>query len=153
MFYGSPLSSAGTKPGRPVMHSSAARGRRPGAYRKICPSPTPKFGGRPPILRLPLVGTLDPYKRWNFGEKNFARFGDMNFWKFVKNFNFLELGEFCIREKSYVDASWSLVCVVQIWSRSVEKKEHLRAKNRNPDCPQGNRYYIGSSQKDANGVD
>ena len=73
----------------------------------------------------------------------------MNFRKFVKNLNFLELGEFPIRKKVRFDASWSPVCVVQIWSESVKGRVLFWPKNRNPDCPQGNRYYIGSLQKDA----
>ena len=136
MLYGSPLPSARTKRGRPVRHNSAARGRRMGAYRKMCPSPTPKFGGRFQILRLPLVGTLDPYKCWKFGEKIFTRLGDMNFWKFVKNFNFLELGEFWLREILSVDASWTHLEMVQIWSRSVEGRVVFWPKNCFAHCPQ-----------------
>jgi len=46
-FYGSQLPSARTKQSRLVVQSSAGRGRRPGAYRKLCPSPRPKFGADP----------------------------------------------------------------------------------------------------------
>jgi len=54
----------------------------------------PKFGGRPPILRFRLAGMPRAYKSRKIGEKNSARFRDMNFRIFDEKSKFLELGEF-----------------------------------------------------------
>jgi len=91
-----------------------------GAYRKIRPSPTPKFGGRPPILSFRFAGMPRAYKSRKSGEKISARFQDMNFRNLGEKSTFLELGEFPTCQKSCVDAPWSPLGVCQIWSESVE---------------------------------